>query len=85
MADELHPLKEGGEHIYNFSGIHKNRFTHSLGPRPNQPQHGSLLEAIHALDKRSGNETSSPTAAIARLIIYQVHWYQHNQDANQII
>ena len=37
----------------------------SLGPRPNQPQHGSplvsracvILKAIHALDKRSGNET----------------------------
>ena len=33
----------------------------SPGPRPNQTQHGSLLvsrvilEAIHALDKRSGN------------------------------
>ena len=31
----------------------------SLGPRPNQPQHGSLLvKATHALDKRSGNETT---------------------------
>ena len=41
------------------------RATASLGPRPNQPQHRSLLvshvgvipEAIHVLDKRSGNET----------------------------
>ena len=38
----------------------------SLGPRPNQPQHGSLLvfprvilDVIHALDKQSGNETAT--------------------------
>ena len=60
----------------------------SLGPRPNQPQHGSLLvsragkesciilEAIHALDKRSGNETNSQYACIIIVWSGDVCWSQ---------
>ena len=62
--------------------LYKSCVSINLGPRANQPQHGSLLvsliilEAIHTLDKRSVNETKTynDNGNYSVGITYNVQW-----------